>query len=137
MIEVLTLKEPKSPITSPADLFKKIQKIKVDYTQENFILICLNAKNQVIYNEVVFKGGLDNCLIEPKILFRKALIKNSHSIIFAHNHPSNDLKPSQEDKEVYKTLNEIGEILGLKVLDSIIFNKKEFFSLLNDIEVLN
>ena len=134
MKQILILKEKSSinKISSPIDLFKKIKKINIDYSQENFLLICLNTKNKIIYSENIFKGGLNACLICPKTLFRKALLKNSNSIIIAHNHPSNSLKPSEEDKEVFNKLKEIGDILDLKVLDSIIFNKNKFYSLEND-----
>lgn len=137
MKEILILKEKKSinNIQNSKDLFNKIQKINIDYSQENFLLVCLNTTNKILYTENVFKGGLNACLICPKTLFRKALLKNSNSIIIAHNHPSKNLNPSNEDIQIYKDLKEIGDILGLTVLDSIIFNKNEFYSL-NDIEVL-
>ena len=128
MKQILILKENKG-FTNPAEVFKNIQKIEIDYSQENFLILCLNTKNKLIHSEVIFKGGLNSSLVCPKTLFRKALLKNSNSVIIAHNHPSNDLKPSDEDKEVYNKLKEIGEILDLKVLDGIIFNEKEFFSL--------
>ena len=128
MEQIIILKESRG-FTNSTEVFKNIQKIKIDYSQENFLILCLDTKNKLIYSEVIFKGGLNASLICPKTLFRKALLKNSNSIIIAHNHPSNDLKPSHEDKEVFNRLKEIGEILDLKVLDSIIFNKKEFYSI--------
>lgn len=129
MEQILILREPKGKIDSPEDLFKKIKKIKIDYSQENFLIICLNAKNQVIKTEVAFKGGLSECLIEPKTLFRKALLNNSARIIIAHNHPSKSLIPSFEDRDIYRKLKEAGEIINLPVVDSIIFNEKQFYSL--------
>ncbi len=129
MNQILVLNEPKGVIQSPSDLFNRVKKIKVEYTQENFILICLNTKNQVIDVKVLFKGGLSSCSVDPKIIFRHALLKNSNQIIIAHNHPSKVLIPSYEDKEVFNELNKIGEKLGLNVLDSIIFNKTQFYSL--------
>ncbi len=129
MEQILILKEPKGKIENSTDLFKKIQKIKIDYAQENFLLICLNTSNQVIKSEVLFKGGIDACLIEPRTLFRKALLVDSSKIIIAHNHPSRNLKPSQEDREIYEKLKEAGNVINLPVIDCIIFNKKEFYSL--------
>ena len=128
MEQLLILKEDKG-INSPIELFKNIKKINIDYNQENFILICLNTKNKIIHKEVLFKGGLNSCLIDFKTLFRSALLNNSNSIIVAHNHPSSSLTPSQEDIKVYDYLKKGCEILNLKILDSIIFNKKEFYSL--------
>ena len=129
MEQILILKEPTGKISSPEDLFKKIKKINIDYSQENLLLVCLNTKNQVLNAEVVFKGGLSECLIEPKTLFRKALLNNSSKIIIAHNHPSKDLTPSHEDRDVFKKLKTAGEVINLDVIDSIIFNQKQFYSL--------
>jgi len=128
MKQILILKENKG-FSNPSGVFKSIQKINIDFSQENFLILCLNTKNKLLYSEVIFKGGLNCSLIDPKTLFRKALLKNSNSIIIAHNHPSGDLKPSNEDKEVFNKLKEIGKILDLNVLDSIIFNKKDFYSM--------
>ena len=129
MKELIILKENTKGIKEPKDIFKNIEKINIDYLQENFLIFYLNTKNNVLGSEVLFKGGLNSCLIDPKVIFRKALINNSNSIIIAHNHPSNDLRPSKEDINGYKELRKIGRILDLNVLDSIIFNKTEFYSL--------
>lgn len=128
MKQILILKENKG-FTSAQEVFKNIQKININYEQENFLILCLNTKNKLIHSEVLFKGGLNSSLVCPKTLFRTALKYNSNNIIIAHNHPSGDLTPSQEDKEVFIKLKNAGEIIDLKVLDSIIFNKKEFYSL--------
>ena len=129
MKEVLILNEPTGQILEARSLFKATKKINIDYTQENFIVFYLNTKNQVIDAEIVFKGGLNSCIICPKTIFRKALLKNSNSIIIAHNHPSECLEPSDADKDIFRYLKEAGELLLIKVLDSIIFNKKEFYSI--------
>ena len=131
MKQILILKEPLGAITESSSLFNNIKKIDIDYKQENFLLFCLNSKNKVIHSEVIFKGGLNSCIICPKVLFRKALKYNSNSVIIAHNHPSGDLNPSDEDLSIFKKLKDSGDILQLSVLDSIIFNKKEYYSLLN------
>ena len=119
----------KGKIESPSDLFKKIKRIKINYNQENFILFCLSSSNKVLSNKVLFKGGLNACLIDTKTIFKEALLKNSCKIIIAHNHPSKDLCPSVEDRNIFERLKEAGSIIDIKVLDFIIFNKKEFFSL--------
>jgi len=129
MKELLILKEPLNTISKPQDIFNKIKGFKIDYSQENFIVFFLNSKNKVIKSEVIFKGGLNSCLVDAKTIFRKALKNNSNALIVAHNHPSNDLKPSDEDLTIFEKLKDIGELLQLKVLDSLIFNKKEFYCL--------
>jgi len=129
MKEIFIFKEPKNNIKTPKDLFKSIQKIDIDYDQENLIIIYLKTDNTIIDTEILFKGGLNECTIDPKTIFRKALLKNANSIIIAHNHPSNNIKPSEPDKEVYYKLKKAGKMINIKVLDSMIFNKKEFYSI--------
>ena len=129
MNQVFTFKEPLDKITTPGDLFGKIKTISVDYRQENLILFCLNTKNKVIHSEVLFKGGLNASVCDLRTLFRIALEHNSNSIIIAHNHPSGFLKPSTEDINVFNNIKKAGEIIGVKCLDSVIFNKTEFLSM--------
>ncbi|MFH1644059.1 MAG: JAB domain-containing protein [bacterium] len=133
MKQILTLKENKG-FTNSAEVFKSIKKIDIDFKQENFLILCLNTKNKLIHSEVIFKGGLNACLICPKTLFRIALKYNSDKIIISHNHPSNDLNPSYEDIDVFKRLKKVGETIDIKVLDSIIFNKTEFYSFEDNLE---
>ena len=131
MEKLIIFKEPTNQVKNADDIFKKIKKINIDYKQENFIIFYLNNNNKIITSEVLFKGGIDSCLVCPNTIFRNALKHNSNQLIIAHNHPSGNLKPSCEDKEIYQKLRESGEIIKIKVLDSIIFNKKEFYNMLN------
>jgi len=129
MKQIFILKESSKKILNATDLFKNIKKIKINYSQENFIVFYLNTQNEILKSENLFKGGVDSCLICPNVLFRNALLNKSSKIIIAHNHPSKNLNPSYEDKDIYKKLKSAGDLINIKVLDSIIFNKKEFFCL--------
>ena len=129
MKQILEIKEQANKIRGAADLFKQIDKVNIDFKQENLILVCLDTKNKVVHQEIMFKGGLNSCVVDFRTIFRTALKHNSSSIIVAHNHPSGDLTPSVEDKDVFNMVTEAGNIVGIKCLDSIIFNKKEFFSM--------
>ena len=131
MEELIILKEPNS-IKEPKQIFKHIQEINIDYEQENLILIVLNTPNEIISNEIVFKGGLNSCIIDFRTLLRKVLLKNGNAFIIAHNHPSGNLNPSGEDIKIYEKLKEVSKILTIAVLDSIIFNKTHFYSLNNE-----
>ena len=92
----------------------------LDSPVEQFVVIYLNTKNKVTGTEVVSKGGISATHAEPRNVFMGAILQNAASIIVSHNHPSGDPKPSREDKNLTKRLNECGEILGIKVLDHII-----------------
>jgi len=133
MKELIVLKEPTGKITTAKDLFNKIKRINIDYTQENFVVFYLNSSNQVIDKEILFKGGLTACMLDPRTIFRKALLKNTNSIIVAHNHPSGNLTPSENDKDILRELRKAGDFLKLKVLDSIVFNKQFYYSMIEDI----
>jgi len=130
MNQIFELKEPTNRIAQAGDLFNKIKKINIDYNKENLIVFYLNTKKQVIHSEIVHMGGLNACVVDPKTIFRIALLKNSDSIIVAHNHPSGSLKPSTEDLNVFSILKQAGDIISITCLDSIIFNKKEFYTML-------
>ena len=84
-------------------------------------------RNKVIKTEVVFKGGIDACVIDRRIVLGRALRLNAVSIIVAHNHPSGSLIPSKEDTIMNRQLHNACTLLGLKLLDFIIFNKNIFF----------
>ena len=129
MEQIFILKESSGGIKSPSDLFKQIKNFKIDYFQENLIVFFLDTKNKLIKSEILFKGGLNSCIVDPKILFRKALRYSANSFIIAHNHPSKDLNPSDEDITIFETLKEAGRIINLECLDSIIFNKGFYYSI--------
>ena len=130
MKKIYTLKETKG-ITSPKNLFDNIKNININYNQENLILFCFDTRNRIIHSEVLFKGGINSTVLDPKVLFKIALLNNAMSIIIAHNHPSGDLSPSIEDIKIFERLKQAGDILTLCILDSIIFNREEYYSLNN------
>jgi DNA repair protein RadC len=131
MKQILVLKESTDQIRSPSDIFKNIKKINIDYDKEHFIVITLNAKRQVINAHIISIGILNASLVHPRETFKKAILDNAHSIIVCHNHPSGDLHPSSADIEVTKMLESAGKILNIPVLDHVIFNKTEFYSITN------
>ena len=110
-------------------MFQNIKVLNIDFCQENFIVFFLNSQNQVVEAENVFKGGINKCIIDQRTVYRKALLHNANSIIVAHNHPSGHLQPSPEDEEVNSILKQAGEIVGCKLLDFIVFNKTQYYSM--------
>ena len=129
--KLIIYEDKKFKANSGEDIFNKIKEIKINYEQENFIIFLLNNQNRILKEEVLFKGGFESCLICPNTIFKNALINNSNKIIIAHNHPSDTLTPSKEDVLIFEKLKEMGEILNIKVLDSVIFNKGGYFSLID------
>jgi len=126
---MIVLEEPVNNIKSAIELFEKIKKIDIDYSKESFIVFTLDTKNRVIDWYIISIGILDASLIHPREVFRNAIKDNAKSIIIAHNHPSGILIPGDADKEVTKGLKDAGEILGIQVLDHIIFSEIAFSSM--------
>jgi DNA repair protein RadC len=100
----------------------------IDQEKEHFYVMHLDTRSRINLVELVSLGTLTASLVHPRETFRRAVIQGSASIIVAHNHPSGEVNPSEEDTKVTKLLFEAGNILGIKMLDHLIFAKKMFFS---------
>ncbi|MBA3036284.1 MAG: DNA repair protein RadC [Desulfobacterium sp.] len=96
--------------------------------QEHFICISLNGANEVIENRIVTVGLLDKSQVHPREVFADVITDRAAGVIFAHNHPSGESKPSNSDLKIHEQLTEAGKILGIKVLDHIIISKKGYYS---------
>lgn len=98
-------------------------------SQEHFVCLYLNTKNQVLHKRTVFIGSLNASIVHPREVFKEAFRRSAASIICLHNHPSGDPSPSREDIEVTKRLVECGKIMGIEVLDHIIIGEQKYVSL--------
>ena len=96
--------------------------------QEYFVCISLNGANEVIEKRVVTIGLLDKSPVHPREVFADVIADRAAAVIFAHNHPSGDLQPSEADLNVHGQLTEAGKILGLRVLDHIVVTRKGYYS---------
>lgn len=106
---------------------KKVWSNHINYKEE-FYLICLNRANKVLGYSVISVGGISGCVVDPRIIFQTALKANASSIIIAHNHPSGNLKPSDQDIIITKNIIKAGEILQQPLLDHLIITNEGFFS---------
>lgn len=100
-----------------------------DRNQEHFISIILNGALEVLSVDVVTVGLINKTLVHPREVFAPAIVQRATAIIVAHNHPSGCLKPSNEDLELTKSLVKAGNILGIRVLDHLIFSGEDYFSM--------
>ena len=101
-----------------------------DRKQEHFICISLNGANEVIAHRVVSVGLVNKTQVHPREVFADPITDRASAIIVAHNHPSGGITPSKEDIEITSQLKAAGETLGIKLLDHIIFNQKDYYSFL-------
>ena len=96
--------------------------------QEHFVCISLNGANEVIEKRVVTVGLLDRSPVHPREVFADVITDRAAAVIFAHNHPSGDLEPSEADLQMHDQLTEAGRILGLSVLDHVIVSRRGYYS---------
>ncbi len=114
-------------ITAPEHVLPLLSDI-ADKQQEHFICISLNGANEVIEKRLVTVGLLNNCQVHPREVFADVITDRAASVIFAHNHPSGELTPSQSDLKFQEQLTKAGNILGINIIDHIIISKRGYYS---------
>jgi len=119
----------KFTVRSPKDAATYLMADMTSLKQENFVVLFMNVKNQVIHKQTIFIGSLNASIVHPREIFREAVKRSAASIICAHNHPSGNPAPSPEDIEVTKRLQEAGHIMGIELLDHVIIGDHQFISL--------
>ncbi len=116
-------------ISSPKDAYEMIKDQLQDLDREQFIIACLNTKNEPTNITVVSVGTLNKAIVHPREVFKTAILSNAASIMAFHNHPSGETTPSQQDIQLTNRLYEAGELLGIKLLDHLIIGDGTFTSL--------
>jgi len=109
-----------TPITSAAQVHQVFAPRFADAEQEEFVVILLDRRQQVLRVVDVSRGTLDASLVHPREVFRDAIREAAASVIAVHNHPSGDPEPSEEDRYLTRRLAAAAEILGLTLLDHVI-----------------
>ena len=133
---MIYLKDSKIKVSGAREVAKVFQDIlaledKIEQDKEHYYVMHLNSKSQVLMVELVTIGILNSSLVHPRETFRRAVMTGSASIIIAHNHPSGETDPSDEDTKVTKVMFDAGQILGINLLDHLIFTKDKYFSFKN------
>jgi DNA repair protein RadC len=116
-------------IKKPQDVFKLLQGSFQNLDREHFKVLHLNVKNQVLKIETIAIGILSSAPVHPREVFKEAVKTNSASLILAHNHPSGDPTPSGDDLALTARLKEAGEVLGIQIVDHVIFGDNRYISL--------
>ena len=116
-------------ISSPKDAYEMIKEQLEGLDREQFIIACLNTKNEPTNISVVSVGTLNKAIVHPREVFKTAILSNAASIMAFHNHPSGETTPSQQDIQLTNRLYEAGELLGIKLLDHLIIGDGTFTSL--------
>jgi len=100
----------------------------LDDDQEHMILLALDTSNQIKGYKVIASGGQASADPDMRVIFRNALLLGAFSIILAHNHPSGETIPSEEDRTFTGKVKEAGELIGINVLDHLIIGNNKYYS---------
>ena len=118
-------------IVTPADLLPHVRHY-ADRKQEHFLCASINGANEILNIRVVSIGLIDRSPVHPREVFADALSDRASAVIVAHNHPSGGVEPSRGDIDITAQLKAAGEIVGIELLDHIIFNRTGYFSFLEN-----
>ena len=124
----ITSPEERRSINNSKEAYESFLPLIDDPNKEHFIVAYLNQGNKIIQVERISTGGITNTLADPKVIFKKALLKEATAIMFCHNHPSGIAKPSSDDRQLTQKLIMAGKILDITVLDHIIIGENSYFS---------
>ena len=120
---------PEVVIKNANDLYLILKDEVKKWDREKFLSVMLNAQNQIIGIDEVSVGSLTATVVHPREVFKSAILANAAAIILVHNHPSGNLNPFKEDKEVTEKIKKAAEILNINFLDHIIITKNGYTSL--------
>ena len=115
-------------IVASKDVFEVLISEFQDLGHEEFWVLFLDRSNHIIKKQNISKGGISGTVVDARIIFKQALENLASGIVLCHNHPSGNLKPSEEDIRLTKRLTEGGKLIDISILDHVIIAGKEFFS---------
>lgn len=120
MVKEKTYSYEVNTIRSPFDAARLFREFIGPTDREHMVLLCLDTKNKITAIHTVSIGCLNASIVHPREVFKIAILANSASIVLAHNHPTGDVTPSPQDLEVTRRIAEIGELVGIELLDHLI-----------------
>jgi DNA repair protein RadC len=114
---------PSIPVRKSSEAAAILRPLFVGLDREQFVVLMLDAQHVPVGINVVSIGSLTASIVHPREAFKAAILANASAVVIAHNHPSNSVEPSREDVELTRRLREAGELLGIRVLDSIVLGE--------------
>lgn len=119
-------------LNSSQIVFNYYKNLLKDAKQEHFYCVYLDNSKKIIHEKLLFLGTINYSVVHPREIFKEAYYYSASAIICVHNHPSNNLFPSSEDLKITRNLKEVGELLGIKVIDHLIIGKENYYSFLEN-----
>ena len=123
-------------LSNPTNIIKYFNYIYKDKKQEEFYVLYLDKKHNLLEKKKLFMGTIDFSQVHPREIFKEAYLLSASYIICIHNHPSGDATPSMNDIEITKRINKIGEIHAIPLLDHIIIGNNNYYSFYEDNNVI-
>jgi DNA repair protein RadC len=117
-----------SPIRGPEDVLRHVRDLR-RARREHFVVLLLNARHELQCRELVSIGSLNASIVHPREVFLPAILHSAASVVLVHNHPSGDPEPSEEDVGISRRLVQVGELVGIGVLDHVIVAARGVVSL--------
>lgn len=115
-------------IQSTSDADELVRQFLDELDREAMIVVALNAKSEPTCLQVISIGSLSASIVHPREVFKVAILSNAYSILLAHNHPSGDTTPSQEDIKLTKRIKNASDIMGISLLDHLIIGSDGYYS---------
>lgn len=119
---------PSPLIRGPEDVRSQVRDL-VRARKEHFVVLLLNARHELQSRETVSIGSLNASIVHPREVFQPAILQSAASVVLVHNHPSGDPEPSEEDLEITRRLSQVGELVGIGVLDHVIVAQRGVVSM--------
>jgi DNA repair protein RadC len=116
------------PLRSSEDVFRHFRDHLEKEKRELFYVVLLNNKNRKIREVKISEGSLTASLVHPREVYNPVIRESAAAVIFVHNHPSGDPAPSPEDVDITRRLKEVGEVMGIRVLDHVVIGQDRYFS---------
>jgi DNA repair protein RadC len=121
-------KRKNKTLTSAKEVYEALRKKIGGLKKENFVVVSLDTRNKIIAVDTVFVGTLNSSLVHPREIFETAIRRHAAGIVVAHNHPSGDPEPSDEDIKVTKLLTEAAKVMGIEMPDHLIIGEGKYFT---------
>jgi len=129
LYDIVSVRSTRTPykVTRPADVYEALKRYATSKV-EKFFAISLDGQHAILHINMVSIGTTNRCMAVPKDIFHAAIADRATALVVAHTHPSGNNSPSEEDRAVSDRLREVGDIIGIPVLDSLVFSRTGYLS---------